>query len=415
MGRADAEALDRAVARVVDTANCSGCGACTQLDAGLAMALDAEGYARPVRGTAAPAPVPGAAATFDRICPGRRVASPRPPGAEVHPTLGPVVSAWEAWASDPEIRHRGSSGGTLTALVAWLTENGEQASFTGARAAAAEPRRTVSVTITSRDEALASAGSRYAPVASVAAPGALAPGTGLVGKPCEVSAARALLDGAPATGSTPLLLSFFCAGTPSQHATDALVRELGVPDDAGLRDLWYRGRGWPGHFTAEAADGRTVRTTYDESWGRHLGKATQWRCKICPDGVGESSDVTAADFWHTDAKGYPVFTEGDGTSALLARTPRGHEVLQRAFAAGVLTGRALDLDALAGVQPLQVSRRSTLLGRLVGARLAGRPVPRYTGFGLARLALGDWRETARTAKGSFRRVQRARRGAVGAR
>ena len=56
MGRADAEALDRAVARVVDTANCSGCGACTQLDAGLAMALDAEGYARPVRGTAAPAP-----------------------------------------------------------------------------------------------------------------------------------------------------------------------------------------------------------------------------------------------------------------------------------------------------------------------------------------------------------------------
>ncbi|SDR76018.1 coenzyme F420 hydrogenase subunit beta [Friedmanniella luteola] len=409
MVAATAEALDRAVSRVVDTANCSGCGACTLLDPGLEMALSADGYARPVRSAREPAPEPGADATFDRICPGRRVVSPRPAGATVHPTLGPVVSGWEAWAADPEIRHRGSSGGTLTALVAWLTENGEQASFTGARAAAAEPRRTVSVTITSRAEALASAGSRYAPVASVAAPGALAPGTGLVGKPCEISAARALLDGAPAdAGSPPLLLSFFCAGTPSQHATDALVAQLGVPAGAPLRDLWYRGRGWPGHFTAEAEDGSTVRTTYDESWGQHLGKTTQWRCKICPDGVGESSDITAADFWHTDARGYPVFAEGDGCSAVLARTPRGHEVLQRAFAAGVLVGRSLDLDALADVQPLQVSRRSTLLGRLAGARLAGRPVPRYRGFGLARLALADWRETARTAKGSFRRVQRAR-------
>ena len=405
-------ALDRAVAEVVTTQNCSGCGACTQLDRGLEMRLDAAGYARPVR-TGPAATRPDAARTFDQICPGRRVESPRPAGATLHPTLGPVLQAWQAWAADPELRHRGSSGGTLTALVAWLTETGEVASFTGAQAEPGQPQRTVSVRITSRDEALAAAGSRYAPVSAVAAADALTPGTGLVGKPCEISAARGLLDARRAAGTTtaaptaadPLLLSFFCAGTPSQHATDSLVRDLGVAEGTPLRDLWYRGRGWPGHFTAERADGSSVRTTYDESWGQHLGKTTQWRCKICPDGVGESSDITAADYWHTDEQGYPLFNEGDGCSALLARTPRGREVLTRAFAAGVLVGRPLDLDALAGVQPLQVSRRTTLLGRLVGARLAGRQVPRYHGFGLTRLAARDWREAARTARGSFRRVR----------
>lgn len=41
----------------------------------------------------------------------------------------------------------------------------------------------------------------------------------------------------------PIILSFFCAGTPSQLATDALATEL--IRDQPVADLWYRGRGWP--------------------------------------------------------------------------------------------------------------------------------------------------------------------------
>ena len=110
------------------------------------------------------------------------------------------------------------------------------------------------------------------------------------------------------------------AGTPSQHATDAVLASLGAPPDADLVRLRYRGEGWPGSFTAQDAAGATWSTSYDASWGAHLGKAVQWRCKICPDGVGESSDVTAGDFWRSDERGYPLFDEGDGFSALVART-----------------------------------------------------------------------------------------------
>lgn len=395
--------LDREIAAVLRARACSGCGACALLDDGLEM-LDDGGFRRPHRttpSTASAAQDRENARRFRAACPGVEVRSPRPDGGVVDPVLGPVLGAWEAWAADPEARFRGSSGGVLTALAAWLAENGEAAQVVGARAADPDPRRTVTVRIQSREEALASAGSRYAPVSTAASPDALDPHGAVVGKPCEVSALRTL-----AGPDAPLLLSFFCAGTPNQAATDRLVEELGLPADAPPDTLRYRGHGWPGDFVARA-DGREVRTDYDTSWGRHLGPTVQWRCKICPDGVGESSDVTAGDFWRTDDRGYPVFTEGDGVSALLARTPRGLDVVRRAIAAGVLEARPVDVREVAAVQPFQRRRRATLLGRLVGARLAGRRVPRYRGFGLLRQALADPRATVRTARGSFERVRRA--------
>ncbi|MFI5040123.1 MAG: coenzyme F420 hydrogenase/dehydrogenase beta subunit N-terminal domain-containing protein, partial [Solirubrobacterales bacterium] len=171
-------ALDAAIERVVNSGNCSGCGACALLDPGLELRLDAEGFLRPVRRTSsgdpgpapAPASVPASPLTaverFAAACPGVTVTAANPAGAVRHPTMGPVVRAWNAWATDSEIRHRGSSGGALTAIAAWLLETGQAARMVGARADPAEPRRTVSVTIVSKEQAIGAAGSRYAPTAS---------------------------------------------------------------------------------------------------------------------------------------------------------------------------------------------------------------------------------------------------------
>jgi coenzyme F420 hydrogenase subunit beta len=389
--------LDEAIARVTSQGNCSGCGACTLLDDGLEMAIDAEGFARPTRVG------PSTAATdadrrFNGMCPGVVVRAPRPASARRHPTMGTYLEAFEAWAVDPEIRYAGSSGGALTALSVWMLETGEAARAVSAIADSVEPRRTVALTLTTREEALAAAGSRYAPVAAASQAAVTLPDTVVIAKPCEASAVRALMG-----PDTPPILSFFCAGTPSQSATDGLVRTLGVADDDTVTALWYRGRGWPGRFTVEHDGGPTVSASYDESWGTALGPTVQWRCKICADGVGESADVTAADFWRADDRGYPDFTDGDGISALVARTPRGLDLVRRAIEAGVIAANPIGIESLAAVQPLQVARRTTLAGRLVGATAAGGRVPRYRGFSLARLASSRLRDTWRAAKGTFRR------------
>ncbi|GAA1856040.1 Coenzyme F420 hydrogenase/dehydrogenase, beta subunit C-terminal domain [Microbacterium koreense] len=389
------------VAKVLAADACSGCGMCVTLDSGLTMHTDAAGFARP-RETGAAREVPDAVRTFRRACPGRRVGAQRPRGARRHPLLGSYFGIWEAWAVDRDTRHRGSSGGVLTALQGWLVESGLASEITTAAADQEKPTRTVPVTIMSRDDALAAAGSRYAPVA-VAQTVPVAAG-GMTAKPCEVAAVRAAsVD----DSALPVLLSFFCAGTPSQSATDRLVRELGVEDGSHIDEMWYRGRGWPGRFTVRA-DGREASADYEESWGRVLGPATQWRCKICPDGVGESADIVAADSWQTDERGYPLFAESDGRSALVARTERGLALVQAAEAAGVIELRPLDPGHLVAAQPLQATRRRFLAARLWGARLAGRPVPRFRGFGLMRLVLESPRLAIRTLRGTYRRVRESR-------
>lgn len=384
---------------------CSGCGLCTRLDTGLEMRLDEEGYLRPVE-ISAPVELPSAATVFDRSCPGVRVPARKPDGSRRHELLGSYFGAWEAWAADPDLRHAGSSGGVLTALHVWLVSTGRAARVTGAAALRQNPRRSVPVTITTRAEAFAAAGSRYAPVAALSNPDVLAEGSAVTAKPCEVVALR---SATAAMGTeTPLLLSFFCAGTPSQKATDTLLDGLGIAPDRAVDEMRYRGNGWPGQFAARAGDDE-VSADYDESWGSTLGPTTQWRCKVCPDGVGESADIVAADSWATDERGYPLFAEGAGVSALIARTPRGLAIIEEAIVAGVLGVRALEMSELASAQPLQTARRRHLLARLWGSALAGRRPPRYPGFDLARLSLAHPREFVRVLRGTYRRVRTARR------
>ena len=400
-------ALQERIADVLSRDACSGCGLCPRLDAGIEMGLDDRGYLRPSF-VGASLPVDGAVETFDRSCPGMRITAPAAPAGAAHDALlGPNVGLWQAWATDDEIRKAGSSGGALTALHTWLLESGRAARITGAAADTSAPRRTVPVTITTRAQALAAAGSRYAPVGALENPDAFRSDSAVAGKPCEIAALRAaapdLVD-----GEAPLLLSFFCAGTPSQRATDTLLTELGIPTDSTVDALRYRGNGWPGRFTARSGE-LEVSADYDESWGRVLGPTTQWRCKICPDGVGQAADIVCADSWETDERGYPTFAEGDGISALVARTPRGRDAILAAVEAGVIAVRPLDGAHLRDAQPLQTARRRFLFARLLGSRLAGRRPPRYRGFGLIRLTLSKPREAVRVMRGTLRRVRAAKR------
>lgn len=398
--------LQPAIAAVIARDACSGCGLCTRLDSGITMGLDDRGYLRPSY-TGPSMAVADARRVFDRSCPGVTVRAGRTPSGGTRDSLmGAHIGAWQAWANDEEIRHAGSSGGVLTALNTWLLSSGTATTVTGAAADARAPRRTVPVTIMTRAESLTAAGSRYAPVAALDNPAVLT-ADAVTGKPCEIAALR---QAAPSLreGREPLLLSFFCAGTPSQQATDTLLADLGVSERDEVESLRYRGNGWPGRFLARSA-GREVSADYDESWGKTLGPTTQWRCKICPDGVGESADVVCADSWETNDRGYPTFTEGAGISALIARTERGKQAILDAAAAGVITIRPLPLEHLIAAQPLQVSRRRFPFARLLGSRLGGRGTPRYRGFGLVSLTIRSPRQAVRMLRGTYRRVAASRK------
>lgn len=340
------------------------------------------------------------------MCPGVRVSELAEPGTREDTMFGRYVSAWQGWAKDDEIRELGSSGGVLTAINEFLREDDRERTIVATSASRSEPLRSVPVRLTTRAEVEASAGSRYAPVSNLSALGRATADDVFVGKPCEVAAARQAY--AASTDDTPTLLSFFCAGTPSQNATVSLVEKLDV-DPATVAALRYRGDGWPGEFTVVDESGRRAGLSYHESWGGHLGRDLQWRCKLCAHGTGNHADIAVGDFWRTDDKGYPLFESDEGNSVVIARTTRGHELLLRARASGVLVLEELDLRDVHRVQPLQTKRISTLWARLAARRLAGFSTPRYVGFGLWGRAASTPAATLRTIAGTWLRSLRSRR------
>ncbi|NYD68510.1 Coenzyme F420 hydrogenase/dehydrogenase, beta subunit C-terminal domain [Agromyces atrinae] len=391
--------FERAVEKVVREGNCSGCGGCSMLSNRVEMRLR-DGFMRPQFTHGALESERNAAAAFREVCPGRSMRAPDAGEFESHPTFGRYVSAWRAVAVDDEVRHRGSSAGVLTALSTFIVEQKLAPSVAGAAASAASPTRTVPVTILTRNEALAAAGSRYAPV-SVLRPD-LGETTAVVGKPCEISALRRVRERAGQDeAAQPLTLSFFCAGVPSQDATNRLIVLLGADVD-DVTDLAYRGDGWPGYFRVNTRDS-SERLSYEESWGAHLGKDLQWRCKVCPDGTGADADVAVGDYWQADERGFPVFENTAGVSVAIARTSRGHALLLRAAAEGAIRLEPIDLEDVARIQPLQVTRKRTLLGRLVGRRVAGRSIPSMKGYRLIRLAKPYAKKNLQAARGTFER------------
>ncbi|MGB3731818.1 Coenzyme F420 hydrogenase/dehydrogenase, beta subunit C-terminal domain [Microbacterium sp.] len=341
------------------------------------------------------------ARSFRRICPGARLTAP-PAESHEHPVFGRYWSAWQGAATDPDIRHAGSSGGVLTALADWLVRTGRSRAVSAVAASPQAPQQTTPVRITSRAEAISASGSRYAPVAALTGWDP-SPATALIAKPCEVAAARAIVEERGI--DSPVMLSFFCAGTPSQRATDGLIRKL-LPstESTAITDLQYRGDGWPGNFRVRINTGESASCSYEESWGKHLGMDLQWRCKLCVDGTGMYADISVGDFWEADEHGFPLFKDGDGNSVIIARTRRGHQLIEQAALDGIITIGTVDLDEVARVQPLQTTRRAVLGGRLLGRLIGLRRPPRYAGFGILRKLLRSPIASARATIGTLTRT-----------
>lgn len=359
---------------------CAGCGACAGLwPEKIQMEMQAPGYLRPRQ----IAPLePGEESVLRQICPGLGQ-SVTADGRQDSALWGPYVDMQLGWATDDEVRFQGSSGGGLSAMLTHLLATDQVDAVIQTEASVDVAIGNQPVVTTDVDGVLRAAGSRYAPSAPLADLSRLiADGRrfAFVGKPCDAQALRAVLGTRPELAAQfPVILSFFCAGVPSETGGKAVLAALGTELPAVDR-FRFRGNGWPGEATATLKDGSSRGMSYHDSWGKILSKHVQHRCKVCADGTGVAADIVCADAWESDDKGYPVFQDAPGISLMVARTPLGQKLIQEAKATGVIDTQPYDVAGLAQIQPGQRERRRALLARLTALRLVGKPIPRYRGL-----------------------------------
>ncbi len=100
--------------------------------------------------------------------------------------------------------------------------------------------------------------------------------------------------------------------------SQAVLAEYGL-DESELSLFRYRGYGNPGPTRLETQDGRSIEKSYGEMWADEATWQLQFRCKICPDAIGESADLAASDVW---PGGSPT-GEDEGFNGVITRTQTG--------------------------------------------------------------------------------------------
>lgn len=382
---------------------CTGCGVCTYLEPRLHMQEFPNIGRRPVPIVEITGGVRGEAV---EACPGRGLAHTRDElaGAPFGGTWGPVIALFECWSTDPKVRHRGSSGGVVSALAMHAIESGTAAGVLQVRARADAPLLNETVLNTTPEAVASSAGSRYAP----ASPGErldLVEGAAgpcvVIGKPCDIAGTRVAANQRPALNDKiGLTIGIFCAGTPSTRTTEKMITSLGVTPETVSR-LDYRGEGWPGHFRVETASGDRAATTYADAWDGTLSRGRQWRCMICPDHTGEFADLSVGDPWYRK-----LSPDEPGRSLVVVRTERGRAALARALANGALEGNSIPLDLLPASQPSLEATRGALWARIITLRIAGVAAPRFKNLPSARLWLGlSFRQKLSSVLGTIKRIR----------
>ena len=382
------------ITNVIDVARwrlCLGCGACASVcrDHGIKLVdVENEGI-RPfwVEGCGAhrPEDCQECRACLD-VCPGLATAlTDGETGgegiAELRKRWGTVLDVWEGYASDPEIRYSGSSGGLCTALSLFFLETGLVEGVLQTGGDPERPCKNKTFRTTTREELLFRTGSRYSPASPCDGFKRIEDAGGrslFVGKPCDVAGLRMAQQHSDALArKTALAIGFFCAGTPSTQGTLALLGQYGVESEhvSGLR---YRGMGWPGMATVNFKDQAKspLKLTYEEAWG-FVQKYRPIRCYLCPDLTAEFADISVGDPW------YRKTGENDpGRSLILVRTLKGREILQQAMDKNYVTAEKADPGILYRSQENLLGKRQAIWGRLLAMKLLGIPRPELKGFHL---------------------------------
>lgn len=370
------------VSDIIKSDLCLGCGLCEAVDKSCKMKLVDKGFYQPniTHMTTQSQQI------VSKICPGINVKNEDGSNTSI---WGNVEMASNAWAKDKIIRQTSSSGGVTSALAIYLLESHKVDAVLHVGVENKDFLHNKLHISKNREDVLKRNASRYAPaVVFNEIFDILNKNTDdyvFIGKPCDIAGIKNLLKYYPQyKDRIKYFLAIFCAGMPSYNASLKAISTFRT--DKQPVSLRYRGNGWPGFFTVTYEDGTSDKMTYNNSWGKILGRQLGFRCKICPDGIGLLADIASGDAWNTK-DGYPNFTESDGRNFCFVRTVKGKELFEEAQKAGYIEIEKLHVPDVKDMQRYQFDRRHDVGWRILMVQLMSGGILHFKGLGFIHMAM----------------------------
>lgn len=381
---------------------CIGCGLCEAIgkSEGYIMSLNKNGFYKPAHNDERNIEVEK---KISKICPAINLNAPKQKDDDV---WGSITNLYNVSSTNSEVRKKGSSGGGISAVSIYILENNLVDGVLHVGKMSGDSIENQLFISRDKNEVLLNASSRYAPSKVFNQIKDIFESTNeifaFVGKPCDIAGLQNYIRLNPQyKNRIKYFFSFFCAGMSSYNATLKLL------DRAKQKELpyflKYRGDGWPGYFKAMYRTGDVLKVTYEESWGKVLGRHLHQRCKICPDGIGLMADIVFGDAWETK-DGYPDFEEREGISLAIARTETGDALIKNAFKNNYINVEQLQKERIPKMQPYQYERRLYVGYRIIVIQFLTMFLLNFKGTGYLKLmARYPIHKGIKNSIGTFRR------------
>ncbi|MCU7548270.1 Coenzyme F420 hydrogenase/dehydrogenase, beta subunit C-terminal domain [Chitinophagaceae bacterium LB-8] len=285
---------------------------------------------------------------------------------------GKIIQLYEGFSADQEVRAKSSSGGVVSALAIYLLEHKKVDAVLHVGGDADDYQQNKLRKSYDREDVIRNNSSRYAPALMFSDIFEILNQSDeifcFIGKPCDIAALKNFLRVYPTYQDRfKLTISIVCAGMPSFNGTRKLISDF--HPQVPIKNLSYRGNGWPGYFSFSDNSGKVYSKSYNDSWGKVLNRHLCFRCKICPEGIGLLADIAIGDAWETK-NGYPDFTEKEGNSLVITRTAIGQQVVDELINDEAIFCKSLPVEKLRLMQPFQYRRRKYAGMRIIAAMIA---------------------------------------------
>ena len=285
-----------------------------------------------------------------QVCPGNSVnfgqLNPENPDRKSNNIMiGNYDSCYIGYSNDEEIRHNSTSGGLVTQLLVFALEKGIIDGVATTRMNAKRPLEPEPFIARTREEIVSASKSKYCPVPANVVIRDILRQKGrfaVVGLPCHIQGIRkAEILNTKLKERIILHMGLFCSHTVSFCGTEILLEKLGIGKQ-DVRQLNYRGNGWPGQLSIVLSNGHQLMMKYFDYWRPLFAPFffTPLRCLSCCDLANELADLSFGDAWLKDI----MKKDKEGTSIVISRSRIGDELLSKAKLESVITLGRIDME-----------------------------------------------------------------------
>ncbi|MES9992481.1 MAG: Coenzyme F420 hydrogenase/dehydrogenase, beta subunit C-terminal domain [Candidatus Thiodiazotropha sp.] len=270
---------------------------------------------------------------------------------QISTLVGEYRELYHAYATEESFRLNAASGGTGSALLASLLEQGEIDGALVCNTVIEDERVRAHFTIaTSKQEILAAQGSKYVETAFMkeALPlirqhrGRIA----VVGLPCDITNLnRWVAKDRDIAAKVKLTIALVCGHNSRTELIDNISDQLRKEADSPLRSYCFRKGHWRGELEAKFQNDTTIRKPFSYfSLYQNLYFYSEKKCLVCHDHFGYNADISLGDVWAYRFKEDPIKKTG-----VIIRTQQGADLWNSANRSGAITATELDIrDILDG-------------------------------------------------------------------